>query len=184
MPRHRHRVATAGAALAASASPAAHTSVDPRGKIFMGEYWPDALDCEPVPNFKDIEGWSRRRGRPAAGVDGVQRRIVVRARDGSSTPRAVFWVHHRRVRREWTFGRRQVRRDGFTSGTRVRRAQSRTILGDDEGRRRHQSRGRHRRETTVVVSCTWVIRVIAPPSPRWRAARTLWCTNRRSTRKK
>ena len=30
-------------ARASGGSPAAHTSVDPRGKIFMGEYWPDNL---------------------------------------------------------------------------------------------------------------------------------------------
>ena len=72
--------------VAASASPAAHTSVDPRGKIFMGEYWPDALDCEPVPNFKDIEGWSR------LGED-VQPPVWTAYNDGSWCVRATVLRH-------------------------------------------------------------------------------------------
>lgn len=38
--------------------PTPHVSVDPRGKIFMGEYWPDNVS-EPVPNFKDAGAWAR-----------------------------------------------------------------------------------------------------------------------------
>ena len=37
--------------------PAPHTSVDPRGKIFMGEYWPDNA-AEPPPHFKDERSWT------------------------------------------------------------------------------------------------------------------------------
>jgi len=72
--------------VAANAAPAAHTSVDPRGKIFMGEYWPDALDCEPVPNFKDIEAWSR------LGED-VQAPVWTTYNDGTWCVRATVLRH-------------------------------------------------------------------------------------------
>ena len=36
---------------------APHTSVDPRGKIFMGEYSPDN-EAEPAPHFKDERAWT------------------------------------------------------------------------------------------------------------------------------
>ena len=44
-------------ARASGGSPAAHTSVDPRGKIFMGEYWPDNVS-EPLPHFRDAARWN------------------------------------------------------------------------------------------------------------------------------
>jgi len=37
--------------------PAPHTSVDPRGKIFMGECWPENA-AEPPPHFKDERAWT------------------------------------------------------------------------------------------------------------------------------
>ena len=42
---------------AGGAPTAPHTSVDPRGKIFMGEYSPDN-EAEPAPHFKDERAWT------------------------------------------------------------------------------------------------------------------------------
>ncbi|OUS42127.1 beta-lactamase-like protein [Ostreococcus tauri] len=70
---------------ARAGTPGPHVSVDPRGKIFMGEYWPDNAS-EPVPAFKDAGSWAK------LGADG-QMPVWTAFNDGTFCVRATVLRH-------------------------------------------------------------------------------------------